>query len=144
MSDKKMSVTRATAIAATNAVVKHLGFGLFVSQIDSISDYSLRWCKLAGNTQVQIGGRTNTGAWVMASNTVIYKADRNGEFPIEKVYVSIHDPAREGNTDEMLYYQVTFGDTDLNVEKMDESPHKEILSSRDYDESPDAHIAGYN
>ena len=116
-----IGLTRATAIAAVNAVVKHLELGLFVAEYRELGNFPIRSNKPAGYTNVSIKGRVNTGSLIFTSNYVFFQTDRNATFPIEKVIVSIHDPDREGYADEHLYFECTFGD-DFVIKKLKEAP----------------------
>lgn len=120
-----VGVTRATAIACTNAVIRNTKRGLFMSELNRTSESTLRFCKLAGHAQVSFEGRTNTGEWVYAVNTVVFKKDRGEQFPVEKVFVALHEQAREGFEDEYIYFECTFADSDFSIKKLDKSPHDE-------------------
>jgi hypothetical protein len=125
MADTEVGVTRITAIACTNAVIKHLKRGLFMSELNRISESTLRFCKLAGHAQVSFEGRANTGEWIYAVNTVIFKKDRGGQFPVERVFVALHEQAREGFKDEHIYFECTFASDSIEIRKLDKSPHEE-------------------
>lgn len=125
MSDTRIGVTRATAMAAANAVIKHTKQGLFISEYAIMDEYTLRNCKLAGHAQVTIDGRSNRGDWIYTVSTVVFKTDRSGDFPIEKVYVSTPDPDRTNMQTPHVHFECSFGDEDIIVKKLDKSPHDE-------------------
>ncbi len=123
MSDnRRIGVTLATAMAAANAVIKHTKQGLFISEYAVISEYNLRLSKLAGHAQVKIDGRSNLGPWIYTVSTVIFKQDRAGWFPIEKVYVTTPDPERTNMMAPHVCFECTFGENEINVVKVDEIP----------------------
>ena len=117
--DIKLPATRATAVAAANAVVSHLKLGLFISEFNNLGSWILRNCKLAGNACVAIDGRSNTGMYIPITGTVIFKQDRNGQFPIEKVLITMHGD----NSRDMDFYECTFGEERIEVRKLQENPH---------------------
>ena len=127
MSDeRKMGVTLSTAIATSNAVVRHLKLGIFISEYNKISDYLLRIGKFAGNFHVQVEGRTNDGKWIYMNNTVVYKDQpyERDQFPIEKVYVGIRQPQESGaKPDKLIYFECTF-EGDIVVKELEKSPHE--------------------
>ncbi len=117
MDNIKIPATRATAIAAANAVVVHLKLGLFISEFKLGSRELDEDYKLAGNVRVSMEGRTNTGTYVMLTGAVIFKKDRSGQFPIDKVFVTFHGPYM-GN---MTFYECTFSEQ-IEVRELKESP----------------------
>ncbi|MEK7511087.1 MAG: hypothetical protein AAB582_02540 [Patescibacteria group bacterium] len=120
----RLGVVRSTAIAAANAVVNHMNIGQFISEFDRINDYTLRACKLQGNAEVQIEGRTNHDLWVYPICTVIFKNNRQAGFPIDRVYVSVTYAGRDGVHSNRQYYVCTFYE-DLAVARLTRSPHDE-------------------
>ena len=113
----KLPATRATAIAAANAVVNHLKLGLFISAFNNLRNSTFRNPELKGNACVYMEGRTNTGAYIVFTGTIIFKRDRSGQFPVEKVVVTYHGPYQGVMTD----YECTFGEQ-IEIRKLKESP----------------------
>ena len=113
----KLPATRATAIAAANAVVNHLKLGLFISEFNNLRNSTFRNPELKGNACVYMEGRTNTGAYIVFTGTIIFKRDRSGQFPVEKVVVTYHGPYQGVMTD----YECTFGEQ-IEIRKLKESP----------------------
>jgi hypothetical protein len=119
MDDIKLPATRATAIAAANAVVSHLKLGLFISEVNHLASYTIRNRKFEGHASIAIEGRSNTGDYICFTGTVLYKEDRSGQFPVEKVFITRH----EDNPHRMTFYECTFGEERIEVRKFDENPY---------------------
>lgn len=92
----KVGAVRASAIAAANAVIRHLNLGLFASEFE-INDYCIRGIiqnrTCAG---IRIEGRTNTNRYFKLSSTVVFLQPENvlgRSFPIERVFVWMNTPS---------------------------------------------------
>lgn len=124
MSDKmKVGAVRASAIAAANAVIRHLNLGLFASEFE-INDYCTRGIiqnrTCAG---VRIEGRTNTNrCFKLSANVVFLQAgDVLGRsFPIERVFVWMNVPS-SGCDSSCFECYFDFGE-ELRVNEVNELP----------------------
>lgn len=126
MSDMRIGVVRATAMAAANAVIKHTKQGLFISQY-VITDETL--IKPAKFISVGIDGRADRGEWIYTKNLVVYKDGWKLGFPIEKVFVSTPDPARTKMTDPHVHFECTFGVDDIIVKRLEKSVFEDVAVS---------------
>jgi hypothetical protein len=95
----RVGAVRASAIAAANAVVGHLGLGLFISEF-TISEYSqLGIFRNRTFCGVNIEGRTNAGHKVKHLILVVFKPQENigrDLFPVERVFVGVDHSAPSG------------------------------------------------
>ena len=112
MSDEtKLCVTKATALAAVNAVIKEAKLGLFVSDCLIKDHGSIYWRVEDGEkrtrTFVSVSGRADTGAPVWAAAIITYdNAAPENSFPIKPlVLVSVRKPRRtDAHHHEYDYY----------------------------------------
>lgn len=131
-----MSVARATAIAVTNAAIKHLKLGLFMSELNAVDEHDLRFSKFVGNARFALSGRTTSGTSVLVHATIIFKQARDASFPIEKAYVAVTDvPSRSRKC-----FQCDFSGDDIVVVEIDASRLRESGERPNWqtDDSPEA------
>ncbi|MES2007076.1 MAG: hypothetical protein V4436_03135 [Patescibacteria group bacterium] len=127
----KLGAVNASTLAAVNAVVASLGQGHLVSQCEIDTPFSLFW-RGKDAVRCNIKGRSDTGKYVFTSNIAIYKANVEANtFPIEKVYVSIHNPEREGFADEHSYFECMFGPGGIVINPQAGIPQIEMVPYSD-------------
>jgi len=88
----RLGVTRATAIAAINAVVQHLELGLFMSEL-KIVESALNCDPKDGNVRAcEISGRTNNNTSVDAHCILMPKdnLDEICSFPFKRIIVIVN------------------------------------------------------
>lgn len=124
----EITATRATAIAATNEVVRHLKLGAFLVQIHAFGDHPVSSRMANTVKESNIEGRTNTGVLIKAVvdlAVVPLCSDRDPPmFPFERIVVAIFDFGVRGQkSSEPRYFECRITENDFDVSELSSSPH---------------------